>query len=679
MSWEGTTMRSKTSFFNGTLFWKSVRRFWPLWVSHLAIWFLILPLPLLREARDFGIDRLDFTYGIYSLAKGEGLIMGFIFAVLAAMAVWSFLYGSRSAGGMACLPVGREAQFGSALLAGFLPLAAGLVLTAALTLPVCLMQGLSPMPLLAFLAVTLLILLYFTGFATLCAQLTGHILILPAVYIVLSFAAAGVEFLLRSVMSRFVYGLGGSFSWDMSAFWLSPLLAYFSGLDVVREYSRPAEGPVQAIGVSFHGWSMLLVYAAVGLVFLVLALLLFRRRRMETAGDVVAVGFLRPVFRWCMALGCGLVLASLVQFILFYGDDDVARAFPSLLVSFLIGAFIGWFSGEMLMKKTFRVFRGRIWLGFGVCCAVILAMMLGMKYDLFGYERRIPRAEQIDSVIVQGGGEAVFLTEPESVAQTLELHRAVLADKALNTSGNGHRVNCELHYILNSGRELTRSYDLAYDQSGADRYGEVYKLQELLNCREAIRRRKDTALPVVRQNIDYAVIHADMPAAECAAAAGLDGPEEYILIDLRGLTPELVGAMGPARRRAELQKALDTFCPQGWEYGREYRGPEDLEDVWFSFSLPLSEQEAEELYRDCIQPDIEAGSLGRIWLVDDAEYRDTVCSARIEINLVRNTVKYKNGDEEREYFYTVPTALSRRTNAWLEERGVILHTVGERP
>ena len=40
-------MQSKTSFFNRTIFRKTVSRFWPLWAAHLVIWIIILPIPLL--------------------------------------------------------------------------------------------------------------------------------------------------------------------------------------------------------------------------------------------------------------------------------------------------------------------------------------------------------------------------------------------------------------------------------------------------------------------------------------------------------------------------------------------------------------------------------------------------------------------------------------------------------
>ena len=45
---------------------------------------------------------------------------------------------------------------------------------------------------------------------------------------------------------------------------------------------------------------------------LALALLLYRRRALETAGDAVAVPWLRPVFKYFMALGGALALAGVL-------------------------------------------------------------------------------------------------------------------------------------------------------------------------------------------------------------------------------------------------------------------------------------------------------------------------------------------------------------------------------
>jgi hypothetical protein len=91
-------------------------------------------------------------------------------------------------------------------------------------------------------------------------------------------------------------------------------------------------------------------------------------------------------------------------------------------------------------------------------------------------------------------------------------------------------------------------------------------------------------------------------------------------------------------------------------------------------NLELTAEEANELYYTCILPDINDGTLGRIWIINDEDYLNTVyaCSVSIECN---------KRDSEGEYtyqnFYTVPTVDSARTNAWLEEHGVTLYTEGE--
>jgi ABC-2 type transport system permease protein len=39
-------MRSKTSFFNRTVFLKNFTRFWPIWALYLVVWILLMPVAL---------------------------------------------------------------------------------------------------------------------------------------------------------------------------------------------------------------------------------------------------------------------------------------------------------------------------------------------------------------------------------------------------------------------------------------------------------------------------------------------------------------------------------------------------------------------------------------------------------------------------------------------------------
>ena len=53
MKWEVRTMRSGTSFFDLTIYRKTVNRFWPLWAVNLVIWLFILPFDGLVTLGDY--------------------------------------------------------------------------------------------------------------------------------------------------------------------------------------------------------------------------------------------------------------------------------------------------------------------------------------------------------------------------------------------------------------------------------------------------------------------------------------------------------------------------------------------------------------------------------------------------------------------------------------------------
>lgn len=85
--------------------------------------------------------------------------------------------------------------------------------------------------------------------------------------------------------------------------------------------------------------------------------------------------------------------------------------------------------------------------------------------------------------------------------------------------------------------------------------------------------------------------------------------------------------------------------------------------------LELTEQEALELYQECILPDMQDKTIGLVWYRTDAEYYDSVYDCRIEIDVQYRDASYM--------FYTVPTIWSVRTNDWLLEHGAQLRLLDE--
>ena len=105
-------MQSKTSCFNRTVFTKTLRRFWPLWLGYGAVWFLALPLSVIRAGVE-GDSSLQLQRGILEIAAAASPLLLFAFSVLTAMAAFGWLYQSRSASFTAALP--REHSSSKAL------------------------------------------------------------------------------------------------------------------------------------------------------------------------------------------------------------------------------------------------------------------------------------------------------------------------------------------------------------------------------------------------------------------------------------------------------------------------------------------------------------------------------------------------------------------------------------
>ena len=506
-------MRSKTSFFNATLFWKTVARFWPIWFIYAFVWAIFMPIFLgssLNSAIRYSSSTAGIVNALQSLPLEMGLygatIISFIACCFSAMAVFSHLYSMRSAGAYAALPIKRQGVFTSVTLAGILPLLAINLATFAATLIVEAAQGPVYLPaLLQWLAMVSLINIFFYGFAVLCAQMTGNLIVLPLVYAVLNLTVYVVEELIKYILRIFVFGFSSS---GFSLSFLSPViyLCRYCSINSTSAY-HAASDSYQVTGYYFSGWGTVIAYAVAGLVLIAAGLLLYKRRRMETAGDVVAVRWLRPIFKYCLSLGCalciGLLLFSILRPDYSYGGTPMNVLVLTALM--IVGCFIGYFAAEMLIHKSFAVWRGRRrWLGFLVASAVITVLTFSCEFDLFGYEKKVPAADNIEQVSLRVNGDNSVLTEPQNIGNAVALHNSIIGNKAFHESSGDGSAYMYMEYTLRDGTVIKRAYSLNYDTDGnAD---DVIALQNLVNTQEAINYRKQLSYNITAENINYAYV-----------------------------------------------------------------------------------------------------------------------------------------------------------------------------
>lgn len=509
MNWEVRTMPSATScskgpnpWWNSTLYRKNLKRFWPIWASYGVI-LLLVPLTFLltwldrNEILDINIVAMD----LLGFVSPMGLILSAVWSIVSAMAVFSYLYNSRSVQLYHALPIRREGLYLTNYLSGlsFLVLPLGVVFL--FTLAVEAVSGtLLLWPLFQWLIAQVCFALFFYSFAAFCALFVGHIVALPVFYGILNFLAFGMSQLLSELFRQFVYGYHSWPAMSQLAQWLSPFIVLYR------------EGGVRVAdngGYFYTGLAAALAYALAGLVLAAVGLLVYRVRPLETAGDVVAVKWVRPVFKYgvafCAAVTIGIFLRELFRSLLPGG------MWP-MLGLMVLGGLIGYFAAEMLLRKTFRVLR-RSWKGALALCLVLTAAALTMNYDLIGFNRA-PSRYNVVSVYLWGpytypsdsaSHFDIYCTDSEDIEAVLALHQAIARDQQELQDRLEHdrystgydpenpdqplvqSQNVYFSYNLADGSQLTREYTLQlYSTDLEDPNSVASLLNSIINAPDAI-------------------------------------------------------------------------------------------------------------------------------------------------------------------------------------------------
>jgi ABC-2 type transport system permease protein len=432
-------------------------------------------------------------------------VLSLVYAVLCAMLVWSYLYNARSVGLMHTLPIRREGLFVTHFLAGLTMMFIPYAITGTLCIIVsALYGGFALAPLLSTVAAVAGESFFYFASATLVAFITGNVFALPVLYGGLHFLAPAIDTLVSSLARGFLFGYTTYYSG--AADWLCPTVYLMDHVGVERVYetaktinrSTGAVYESQVVKeIYLQGLAAVGVYALVGAVCVVLAWLLYRSRRSETAGDVVAVGWLRPVFRFGVAAlaaaGGGLLLYLLVWENFLSGDTYSAAP---LTVCMIVAGAIGYYAASMLLEKSLRVFRGN-WKGMVIVAAGCVALCCVLRFDALGVAARVPEVSQVKSVELYAAGNTYTLCPGEDdalIEQLRTVHKAIVADEDYIRREFSWSEDYEdgetytylwLTYNLTNGQTVYRSYTVPMTQVRIGQEGTYDQLIDaLVNSRE---------------------------------------------------------------------------------------------------------------------------------------------------------------------------------------------------
>lgn len=495
-------MKSRTCCCNGALLRRILTRAALLWGGYLILWLVALPVELLSKPEWYtAIERRELVLSasaVYSHA------IPFFYGLLVAWLLFLYLYRSRSANFFGALPLRRETVFLTHYLAGLLCALVPNFLIMGATMLAGASCGVSLVTESAiWFAAHSLGYVFYYSLAVLCAMVVGNLIAMPCLYVIVNFVVVVVETVVKELLEGLLYGF--RFSGSAKLGFLSPF--YYTVLDgngpaCVRTWDG---GTITAL--EFTGWKFLLIYAAVGVALAVGAFFLYRHRRMEVAGDVVAIKQLKPVFRYVFAFGFALVAGTaLAEMVV---DSMASQYARSICACVVLCAAVGYFLGEMILLRTLRVFRKKNFLRCSICVVLTAVTLLCVRLDLLGVESYVPDAEEVIGVSLQDSRHDV--TDPTGIRQVLELHREILAHKAETEQKCREDVwtpRFKLTYTLADGREVSRSYRLpVVKNQPADPESLIYQFEEIYNTPEFILARELPDEDVTLENIHNCVIY----------------------------------------------------------------------------------------------------------------------------------------------------------------------------
>lgn len=429
-------MKLRTSYFNSTVLKKDTTRFAPLWGLYSVFTLMVV---FLLWSNDISPAR--FANNASDIMRSMGIV-NFVYAGLCAILLFGDLFAPRLCNALHAMPLRREGWFLTHCAAGFLFCIVPNTV-AALICALLLRQYFW----MAFVWLGLMVLqfLFFFGVGALAAVSAGNRLGAIAIYGIINLLAVIAAWLVITFYEPFLYGI----ELEAEAYtWLSPIVQ-FSGSDFVNTSYDKIEGLIWK-GFVADQWRYAYIAAAVGAVFLLLAVLVYRKRKLENAGDFISLQPVGPVF---------LIIYTLCVGAAMYFISDVT-AEGSRYVFLILGLAIGFFTGKMLLERKVNVFKGKTFLHFGIFLALFAASVGLTWLDPVGTTRYVPDVQQITSVSISPYASyhyrqnfSLELTETEDITTVTDLHKDLLTDRTTNKN-----TALYIRYELKNGTQVNRKY-----------------------------------------------------------------------------------------------------------------------------------------------------------------------------------------------------------------------------
>lgn len=418
-----------SNYFKNTL----KRKSWSTALSSL-IFFLTLTLPALmimgenavKSTNEYEniLNAENVSSSLTSLMDNNGISvkLGFIFlSIIAGISSFSYLHNKAKVDFYHSFPITRKQIFVTNFVVSIIPVLIGFLINFIVTniLIASFGYGEEIMTVEIFKALVENILYFISTFSiiSLCAILCGNTVITLILSCVALFGQSAI-YLLFEALKGILYSTYYSDSTDtmMHVFKLSPITQIFNTIIRVNPEQR---------------LSVFLTYIVVTAIIIAIALGCFIKRKSEHSGMAIAFDkFKLPLKIYCciiFALGFGILFREIVyqNIWIYFG----------LIFGILLAHALSEITFEFSFKSITKNWKHGIILSV-ICCAVVL----GMNFDITGFDSRIVKSNQIKSFGIENNGYYNYnrntlrtrnLDTPENIKTIAELmKRAVTFDSS---------------------------------------------------------------------------------------------------------------------------------------------------------------------------------------------------------------------------------------------------------
>ncbi len=392
--------------------------------------------------------------------------------LVGAIVMMTYLHSPTRAMAIHAQPFSRSKIFWSHTLTGWLMC---ILPPAAMTLIYLVIAG-QPGHSLHFGATSLAIITFFYGTFILAGVLVGnsvmHVLLCGIFFGIVPL----VLWLTMAYCENFLTGF-----WNMPD-WMERFL--FDTNPLLYQISENGE---------WFGAGRILIYLAAGLLFAVISALLYNRAKLEHVGDSMLFRAAEEIITWLV------VFVGMSAFgFFFYGvmDEKIMT-----LIGMAFGTLLSFIVVKIVLNRTIKIVNRQNLLSLGAFVLIAVVFAGSTMYDLTGFTRRVPDAEDVASVQRTSFGygdtfdywydyieqdlltEQETLTSPEAIEKVIAVHQYIVDHKLYDygtvSSGatvydrEGNEVYqgnywLTLRYTLKNGREMSRRFDFQLNDEVAE-------------------------------------------------------------------------------------------------------------------------------------------------------------------------------------------------------------------